>query len=159
MPFGASYAALIKRTSKQEQPFVDGCQLLAEADPEACVRMLSALRGVGQVTKIDCAHSKYLQKCVIVILVCMEELSSGKYGHAFCSIRARFQCTQNGIRHFSMSLFVIFTDCNGLRSYFFLKNKTLGNLKTFLLQKSEVTKLPSSKLYLFFLYLLMLLFQ
>lgn len=119
MPFGASYAALIKRTSKQEQPFVDGCQLLAEADPEVCVRMLSALRGVGQVTKIDCAHSKYLQKCVIVILVCMEELSSGKYGHAFCSIHARFQCTQNGIRHFSMSLFVIFTDCNGLRSHFF----------------------------------------
>lgn len=146
---------------KTEQPFVDGCQLLAEADPEACVRMLSALRGVGQVTKIDCAHSKYLQKCVIVILVCMEELSSGKYGHAFCSIRARFQCTQNGIRHFSMSLFVIFTDCNGLRShFFFFLNETLGNLKTFPLQKSEVTKLPSSKLYFFFsLYLLMLLFQ
>lgn len=68
----------------------------------------------------------------------------------FFSIRARFQCTQNGIRHFSMSLFVIFTDCNGLRSHFFL-NETLGNVKTFSLQKSEVTKLPLSKLYFFFL--------
>lgn len=68
---------------KTEQPFGDGYQLLAEADPEVCVRMLSARLGVGQVTKTHHAHSKYLQKCVIVILVSMEELSSGKYGHAF----------------------------------------------------------------------------
>lgn len=86
----------------------------------------------------------------------------------FFSIRARFQCTQNGIRHFSMSLFVIFTDCNGLRSHFFFLNESPGNVKTFFLQKSEVSKLPLSKLYLFFpvrkyvmrkLYLLMMLFQ
>lgn len=44
-----------------DQAFVDGDQFLAEADREVYGGVLSALLGVGQVTKIDHAHSKHLQ--------------------------------------------------------------------------------------------------